>query len=186
MNNAKLEMLPDFEWKKDDLVHFFISDNPKLDTAVLREKIGTSKVPADTFIQKPFTCGPGRTTSCGCRIIEDDVVIGLEKNEDLESVVEIDGTLKIANTSLEELPEMPKLRRIIQKNGLPTLIIQDNPELTSIQSISYVDEVVNADPKKAVVIKNNPKLCINLEDEDAPFVLSYGDGVRRCPSNQFQ
>ncbi|KAL6737148.1 hypothetical protein Aduo_010818 [Ancylostoma duodenale] len=187
-NNDKLEKLPDFEWNKDDLVHFFISDNPKLDTAVLREKISKSKVLANTFVQEPFACGHERTTSCGCRIIEDDVVIGLEKNEDLESVVEIHGSLRIVNTSLEELPEMPKLRKIIQKNrpGFPTLIIQDNPELASIQSISYVDDVVNDDPKKAVVIKNNPKLCIKLEDEDAPFVLSYADDVRRCPSDQFQ
>ncbi|KAK6751437.1 hypothetical protein RB195_003057 [Necator americanus] len=182
MDNMLLKELPEFEWKENSIVRFYISNNPKLDTTALRTKIEEHPIDDTSYVQRPFACGSKRESSCNCRVIEDNFVIGLEKNEDVDKIEEIYGSLKIENTELEELPKMPKLRKVVQleRHGFPAIIIKDNPNLKNIEALFDVEEVSNVDMQNVVIIKNNSKLCVKPEHEDIPFVLKYGDDIERC------
>ncbi|CAJ0589694.1 unnamed protein product, partial [Cylicocyclus nassatus] len=162
IDNPFLETLPEFEWQRNETVFFFISDNPMLNTTALRSRLRKLYL-TNVFVQRPFACGPLRKSSRNCSIIEDNVIIGEKKNENLEKVEEIYGYLSVN-----------------YRSDTPTILIKDNLRLKNIDSLLELTEASNVNPLNTVLIKDNPELCVIRENQNRPFIQKYAN-LTKCP-----
>ncbi|EYB86697.1 hypothetical protein Y032_0274g1006 [Ancylostoma ceylanicum] len=182
--NKDLRKIPKFDWKAGDKVLFTVAENHNLDTTELLKAIKAKKVKG-ARVQRPFACGDRRRKSEHCRIIEGILVLEDPRNLNLPKLEEVYGRVILSGSNLEKLPHMPKLKKIewMDNKKLPAITIENNPNLKSIAELANIENIVLGRGRMNVVIRNNPKLCIEPENMQKSFVKKYAAHVRECGSH---
>ncbi|KAK5973376.1 Receptor L domain protein [Trichostrongylus colubriformis] len=157
-----------------------IWNNPQLDTSPILNECKRRKCPESMLeaIQQPFTCEFELPIPEGCRnVIGDFDMTRYDKSfNQVESII---GTITLKSSNLSAFPKMEKLRTVRQNKTGPLIIVENNPNLRDVKAL-YPLTLYTKNNGDAVVVKENPKLCITFAEMDHMFVLEYLGNVDRC------
>ncbi|EYB86701.1 hypothetical protein Y032_0274g1009 [Ancylostoma ceylanicum] len=183
MDNDDLIHIPKFEWDEDDHFEIALANNPKLDTSELRTTL-KNRNRSTANVQRPFSCGETRIISDQCRIIEGTLLLDDTRNTRMLNLEELYGRISLVNSQLESVPAMPHLRKVeytkIENSEPYAIKIVNNTRLKSIGGLTKIEELVVVSHTKSVLIRDNPKLCIEPEDAATDFVKKYASHVMVC------
>ncbi|KIH66259.1 receptor L domain protein [Ancylostoma duodenale] len=122
------------------------------------------------------------TKSGHCHIIEGPLYLKHRTNQDLQNLEELYGPLILTGSEMETLPKMPKLWKIelSEISEHPIISITNNSNLKSIAELTHVENIVVGAGNHDVVIRDNPKLCIETEHMQTKFVMRYANHISEC------
>ncbi|KAK6014853.1 hypothetical protein OSTOST_19754 [Ostertagia ostertagi] len=183
VNNEFLETLPIFTIEDASGLELNIRGNPRMNTNQLREecqKKGCSKN-ALANIQESFTCPLERPIRRVCKVVSSNIDL-TEYESALDQIEVVVGALSLVGSNVTSFPKMKNLLLLKQPQRGPVLVIEDNPNLNSLNALYKLEIQLRKgeSPDDAINIGNNPKLCVDEDASTVPFVIKYLSKVPIC------